>query len=748
MRNNGDIPQQATQKALGRYRLLQRIGRGGMGDVWLAEDPRLHRQVAIKTLPSHNQDDQEYLLRFEREARAAAALNHPHILPVHDYGDQQQADGQSITYLVMPYIAGGSLADRIITYDKRFMPIQEALWYLSQAAEAIDYAHIQGVIHRDIKPGNMLLRSDNWLLLADFGIARVLADAQHLTSTGVGFGTPEYMAPEQARGKAEPASDTYSLAIIAYQLLTGQLPFHAETSYGTTIQHLTMPPPPPRQFNPSLPLASEQVLLWGLAKAPAERPASAQAFVAELQQAIQHTQHTPLAPTPAYMPAATPPTQPFAANIPTAMSIKGPITQNEEQQTKRIASKEAVMTRRQLLIGGTTVAIAGGGIAAWAFATHTSPPPTSANHKTRVTPTATDPNAPSMTLTGHNRPVRSLAWSPTQNILASSGSGSDGQVLLWDIDASYQQKLAAPTPKNKQAFDTTANGILISWSPDGQLLAIANAGSANSANLNESTLSVYLGDLTNPAPGYITKPTITPQLTETFAWLNTRYIITAFTSIFQQGIIQVGVWDSQQPQKTFMPAQLPGYLSENAISTVGLSYAKALTVERNDAGSYLALATAQGLRVGQLSITGASVKWQQHGPLRSFGMNALATEVDGTAWSPLGSAIYAYTNNDLHPLVGAWAVNDSQPEPQLFGDPHSPVNITTIARAPASSQPLLAAGNLNGTIYLWNTSASTLVARTLQGPKAEVTALGWSHDGQWLAASFADTNDSILIWKM
>ena len=237
MANDNTPTKQSPGVTPGHYLLLQRIGQGSMGEIWLAEDPRLRRQVAIKTLPLRNQGDNEYLQRFEREARAAANLNHPHILPVHNFGEQRLPDGQSITYLVMPYIPGGSLSERIawLMNNNQSMPQQEALQYLAQAADAIDYAHVQGVIHRDIKPANMLLRADNWLLLADFGIARILAEQDRLTQTGAGFGTPEYMAPEQAQGHAVAASDTYSLAVIAYQLFTGRVPFKADTPYATTI---------------------------------------------------------------------------------------------------------------------------------------------------------------------------------------------------------------------------------------------------------------------------------------------------------------------------------------------------------------------------------------------------------------------------------------------------------------------------------------------------------------------------------
>lgn len=290
MNENGTI-KSAMPKTLGRYHVLRKIGQGGMGDVWLCEDPRLHRQVAIKTLPTHSQSDREFSLRFEREAQAAAALNHLHILSIHDYGEQPMPNGQVITYIVMPYITGGSLADYMAPFLAKQMniPPNEAITYLLQAADAIDYAHKHDVIHRDIKPGNMLLRNGDWLLLADFGIARILSSSDQITQAGVGFGTPEYMAPEQAQGNADPASDNYSLAVIAYQLFTGRLPFSADTGYATTIQHMTLPPPPPRQFNPDLSPAFEEVLLSGLAKQSAQRPPSAHAFVTALQQHLTDT---------------------------------------------------------------------------------------------------------------------------------------------------------------------------------------------------------------------------------------------------------------------------------------------------------------------------------------------------------------------------------------------------------------------------------------------------------------------------
>lgn len=267
---------------LGRYQLLRLLGRGSMGEVWLADDTQLHRQVAIKMLPTMMADDRQYLEAFAKEARAAAALEHPHILPVHDFGEQQTAQAQVITYLVMPYISGGTLRDRLKTLQ-RTLPVTESLRYLRHAALAIDYAHSQHVLHRDIKPANMLLQQD-WLLLADFGIAKLLNATVQQGNTHAGAGTPEYMAPEQAQGHAQAASDRYSLAVVAYQLFTGRVPFMSESPYSIMIQHVRELPPPPRQLNSHIPIAVEDAIMRGLAKKPDMRPPTCIAFIDALER--------------------------------------------------------------------------------------------------------------------------------------------------------------------------------------------------------------------------------------------------------------------------------------------------------------------------------------------------------------------------------------------------------------------------------------------------------------------------------
>ena len=206
-------------RALGPYRLIQGVGRGGMAEVYLAEDERLQRKVAVKVLPATLASEGAFLARFEREAKAAARLQHPNILAVYDYGQQE-----NITYLVMPFIGGGSLA-QIIARARGPLPLDKIVKWTGEIGSALKYAHDQGIIHRDVKPGNMLVGPDEHLLLADFGIAKVMDASTALTNTGAAVGSPEYMAPEQASSMAEYRSDIYALGVVVFQMLTGRVPF-------------------------------------------------------------------------------------------------------------------------------------------------------------------------------------------------------------------------------------------------------------------------------------------------------------------------------------------------------------------------------------------------------------------------------------------------------------------------------------------------------------------------------------------
>jgi len=729
--NYSNIAQGTAGIMLGRYHLLRRIGQGGMGEVWLAEDPRLYRQVAIKTLPLHNQSDREFVQRFEREARAAAALNHPHILAVHDYGQQALSNGQTIAYIVMPYITGGSLADRIAMQKRSNtgMPQDEAITHLSQAAEAIDYAHAQGILHRDIKPANMLLRNDNWLMLADFGIARILADRHQMTQTGMGFGTPEYMAPEQAQGRAEAASDNYSLAVVAYQLFTGRVPFSADNAFAITMQHILTPPPPPRQINPTLSAAVEEVLLQGLAKAPAQRPPSASAFVAELERALKGAPFeatfvkSPLPPTGGEM------FSPVGRNLPPNDSLPP-----GDDGTVNLPPARTAITRRQVLIGGGATLVAIGGVGTWAIASrltqawsrlHLTPA-----HTATIRPTM-QANAPALTLQAHNKPITSLAWSPRANILASAGK--DSQVMLWDIPAIQQGQTNSPSPKVKQSLDASGD-IVLAWSPNGRLLAIGNG--AFDRNTFDQFVLVYNGDLRSPAYNNVLSFSLLNALT----WAPGKYLVAATNLDKPTDTFQLELWDPTQPQRKLTPIRL-------ATGVASSGYVTPSPMAFSPNGSMLAIGTYKGVLVGQLRSSGSHVSWQALSHLLMF--SQFPDETDALTWSSDGQYVAAISNdapsqNTL--VVWKWNNGNTVLRP-ILPDANTP--LTTLAWSPNSS--LLAVGNKNGAVYVWNINVhagNTLPVHTLTGINATVRALAWSMDSQWLAAGYDDINDSILVWKV
>ena len=745
MMNDNDISRSPTIAALGRYRVLQRIGRGGMGDVWLCEDPRLRRQVAIKTLPAHNQSDSEYALRFEREAQAAAALNHPHILPIHDYGQQLLQDAQVITYIVMPYIGGGSLADRVADYaaQNKFLPMQEIMTLLEQAAEAIDYAHERGIVHRDIKPGNMLLRNDNWLLLADFGIARILSSSEHLTQTGTGFGTPEYMAPEQARGRAVPASDNYSLAVIAYQLFAGRLPFSADTGYATTIQHMTMRPPSPRQFNPAISPALEQALLLGLAKQPTERPPTAHAFVSGLQRELAQA---PFEVT--FNPAVSEMAQTLAARPgmraeTTVVDEPAPTTERATLLTTEKAKRKGVTRRRVLIGGGVTFVLAAGGLGTWAAverlggfpnvgpfarATATPPPPT-------PSPTP-GPNDPVLMLQGHVRPVTSLAWSPQQNMLASVSD--DQSVLLWDVEQLYQQRASAakPTPMANKMVDI-GTSMLLGWSPDGKMLAVGNSNGKTFSNYG---VTLYSGDLSGKAPGFENTLMTSALNLNGVGWMQKKYLAAIATPIgLNSTTFDLWLWDITQPKQASAHFSLPGVLTAP-------SYGYPPVLAASPDGATMAFALTDGVRMGQVVGAGNKLQWKMLPDSLQL-KDVFTTSVNTITWSPDSNKIGALSNGGGGTTIAYWSKQGSRWQP--LGQSHTDNILTMMAWCPAPGSELVALGAKDGTVQLWQAGNSTQPVRTLTSGtiSGEVQTLAWSADGKWLAASYQDTYDTILVWS-
>jgi eukaryotic-like serine/threonine-protein kinase len=263
-----------------RYRVVRHVANGGMASVWEAHDELLDRAVAVKLLGTHLSEDERARRRFQREARAAAGLsNHPHVVTIYDVGEY---DGRS--FMVMELMRGGTVADRLRSGEE--IPHETTLRWLEEAASALDAAHEAGVVHRDVKPANMLLDEKGRLAIGDFGIARLALEDQ-LTATGQVLGTAAYISPEQAIGEpASPASDRYALAVVAYELLTGERPFQAENFAAQARAHVEDPPPMASAANPDLPPAVDEVLDRGLAKEPEERWPTSGQFVAQLDRAL------------------------------------------------------------------------------------------------------------------------------------------------------------------------------------------------------------------------------------------------------------------------------------------------------------------------------------------------------------------------------------------------------------------------------------------------------------------------------
>lgn len=268
-------------KSLGQYCIEAKIGEGGMAVVFRAYQANLKRYVALKILPpSLPAQDPKFFKRFQREAEAIARLSHPNILPAYEFGVDQ-----GYSYIAMRYVEGGQTLSQVM---RQPLSQERAIELISQIGQALDYVHQKGVIHRDLKPGNVLMDGD-WVLLSDFGLAKINEASLKLTGSETSLGTPAYMSPEQARGeKYDHRIDIYALGIILYEMLTGSIPHKADTPLAILHKRSTEPPCPPRELNPNIPKRVEQVMLRALAMKPAERYKRAIDFVAALQQAAEN----------------------------------------------------------------------------------------------------------------------------------------------------------------------------------------------------------------------------------------------------------------------------------------------------------------------------------------------------------------------------------------------------------------------------------------------------------------------------
>jgi serine/threonine protein kinase len=482
---------------LGNYRLTRLLGHGGFADVYLGEHVYLKTQAAIKVL--HTQLTQDTMGDFLAEAQTIARLAHPHIVRVLDFGVEN-----SIPFLVMEYAPNGTLRQR----HPRGTPLPLALIvsYVKQIAGALQHAHDQKLVHRDVKPENMLLGLKNEVLLSDFGIATIAQTSRSLHTQDIS-GTIAYMAPEQVQGKSRPASDQYSLGIITYEWLTGHCPFQGSFAEIAS-QHMFATPPSLRMLYPLISPDVEQVLMMALAKNPEARFARVEAFANALEQASQPSLSTeaianpvfsPPSPTPPMM-VATPPTQlqasvtpldtgptyipalasyqPYAGVTPSPPSLTPPASLPETTINAPMVDRSRRVISRRTVIGGLfgLAAVAGGGTAWYIFsyahstsnAATSTPTPTVAP---RPTTQPTSAPSPQSTTPFTNRPFiyygpgeeYGVAWSPDGLSIASAGAAQ--LIQVWDASTGNLRL-------NMAGISTPVYSV--AWSPDGSRIASAH----------------------------------------------------------------------------------------------------------------------------------------------------------------------------------------------------------------------------------------------------------------------------------
>ena len=705
---DGDILQ-------GRFRLDRQIGRGGFARVFLCTDLTLERRVAIKVLNPElldRNDDHDFLTCFRREARAVAALDHPNILGIYDYGEDAGA-----VYLVMPYVEGGTLYNRLA--GGRALDLAATGTYLRQVAAALDYAHRRGIVHRDIKPQNMLLRAeDDRLLLADFGIAKVLGDSGAQTQTGA-VGTIAYMAPEQFRGQISPALDIYALGCVLFQLLTGRVPFGGSTEQ-VIFGHISTPVPSLAALSGGrVPVALQAVVERALRKDPAERYATAGDLALAFDRALGDDTATRLPASPTDMDTiiAIPP-PPITGTLPTAARTPPPL------DSTRFAPPP--ISSPQPVTGGQG-----------AF----TPPPSGAYY----TPTP---------LAGGNSAPAPLA-AP-----APPGGAATGP----DNHSAIPYPTPMPTPQRRSRLPLFAGaGVLlvllvlggVAWwwrGPGGD--PQATAGSTLVAVAGTATIAATQGIPTVTAPVANTAgvtpvaPTATPQgtggttvpvLPPTVPPSATPRTATA-TRALLKGIVAVTFTGHTDHLRGLgWTADGKTLISGAGDGTVRIWRADG-TLVNTISGRTFAVTSVALSPDGTLLAVGADGSANQTQIWRTDGSNSPLATLSGhtdnvtmVAWSPDGKTL-ATSSSDR--TVRLWTAA-GQPFRTLSG--HADM-VQNVAWAP-DGQSLVSA-SWDKTLRIWRPDGTLL--KTLTGHTDQIFGVAWSPDGKLIASASRDK--TIKLW--
>jgi len=486
---------------LGPYTIVGQVGRGGMATVYKAYHAAVDRHVAIKVMSRDLAQNPEFSERFHQEARTIAKLEHPRILPLYDYGEIADT-----TYLVMRFLDTGTLRDRIASTP---LSLPEVDRIFTQTADALGYAHANKVVHRDVKPSNILLDRRGNALLTDFGIAKLLESTSHLTSTGAMIGTPAYMSPEQVLGqKSDPRSDLYSLGIVLYEMVTGRVPFEAETPLAVAIKHVNEPLPPPSAIKPGVSPAIERVIQQALAKKPDDRFPSAAEFIAAWQAAMRED---------AGRAAAARPTRATTADLPGAGALDAktpvlPTTPATRRRPSPVLWIGGLVAAIALAVGGLlavgslgainspTQAIASGevpGVETGRDAATATSSPTSTSTST---PSATPRPSPTKTL----RPTTTPTSTPTSTSTPASSPSTTPTPGPTNTPRATNTATPPPIPSGGRILFTTDLGGLFIYAVDpagGPVTEIGRTDAANSTCSGGSRVATVDGPSFNTYRG-------------------------------------------------------------------------------------------------------------------------------------------------------------------------------------------------------------------------------------------------------
>jgi WD40 repeat protein/tRNA A-37 threonylcarbamoyl transferase component Bud32 len=719
----------AEQTLVAGYEILGELGRGGMGVVYKARDVKLNRLVALKMILAGGHAGEAELARFRREAEAVAQLQHPHIVQIHEIGEQ---DG--LPYFALEFVAGGSLADRL---DGTPLPQQQAAQLVEVLARAMHAAHERGIVHRDLKPPNVLLTTDGAPKVTDFGLAKRL-DMEGQTQSGAILGTPSYMAPEQAAGdskKIGPAADIYALGAILYELLTGRPPFKAATSLDTILQVVSNEPVAPRQLQPQTARDLDTICLKCLSKEPRKRYASAEALADDLRC--------------------------FHAGEPIAARPVGRLERGWRwcQRNKAVASLLAVVALT--LVAATAVA--------WWLALVTRTEKSSAekalqraqqnlvtsqllrvgllfeNHPDAALALLHDQDTIPVglrdaawgfyhsycrrkvrTLTGHKGAITSVAWGGDGTMLASASL--DGTIKLWDV-ATRQQ----------HATLTGHTGVVwaVAWSADGRTLASASADRTIKLwDVATCQKRVSLTGHNGPV--------------RAVAWSGDG---TTLASASEDRTIKL--WDvaAHQERASLMGHDGPvAAVAWNRDGTTLVSASQDKTIKLWDVATRQERATLTGhtSTVAAVALSGdgttlASASYDKtiklwdvathHERDTLKGHNAFL--VNSVAWSADGKTLASASQDQT---IKLWDVATRQERASLQGH-----KLPVSAVAWSADGRTLASASSDRTIKLWDV-ATRQERASLQGHRAAVFSVAWSRDGKTLASASGD--GTIKLWDL